>query len=549
MDEKDYYGMLGVPKNATASEIRAAFNRKALRTHPDKSSQIAAGTDMALLNEAKTVLLDAEKRRLYDQYGILGLSMLEQRGKKKTTREILEELDRENKKKMMSDITSTAGASSTTALGFDATRVAQRKGFAWPRFESFSISKYLTCKPTDRFQMDFGVTAGMKQRRGGLQVTPAIVHLSGQYEFSRSVTGIVSVKKAMLAPCTVGAALSARISPTVSGLLQIEGNIGESGQRRGGTVLARGVQHFSETSALYVQLRSGAVNHFETGLVFEAGGMSFDLKCETNLVRYEDSLGMDPRVSLSTSKEMTPNTEWKAELAMQADRSATLQFGFGVTVLDYTKIGVFAQLGSDGASIILKYSRLGHKLQIPIRLAAEWMPQIAFLCAAAPCLFMAFAKVMLRLCEDQNTVVRDAALHQARYHQHLKDVDNLRQEADEKVKMEPHGGLVITRANYGNFKAAEEDQTMYRLVIDVTIPIRAKIKNRAPRCGSIEIGRMSKSGLPGFFDTDPGQPKHLEVWYTLAGVMYYVKVADTEKLQIPKPEHRVAGPSSGDDQP
>eukprot|EP01094_Clydonella_sp_ATCC50884_P000493 TRINITY_DN10381_c0_g1_i2.p1 TRINITY_DN10381_c0_g1~~TRINITY_DN10381_c0_g1_i2.p1 ORF type:complete len:549 (-),score=105.31 TRINITY_DN10381_c0_g1_i2:5-1651(-) len=542
MDEEDYYAMLGVPQNATATEIKSAFNRKALLTHPDKNRQHAAGFDMAKLNEAKTVLLDDTKRRLYDQYGVLGLSMLDNM-RQKTPREILEELERRNKEKMVKDIKSQVGASGSLTVGYDATKMFGGKKFEWPRFSMFSFNQTFECKPHRKLTLGLGASVGGANHPRGLSFTIPTLHTSAQYQFSRTMVGSIYMKRNLFGPVTVGTQIAAQMSSTITGRISIEGKPGEEGFNQDGLIVLHGTKSFSDTTGLFVELRAGAQNHFETGLYFDAFGMSMNVKAETtaeDVLGLEEETGLSAQVGVSAKRDLTRHTSFEADLTTSALLETTLTFGFYVHVLDYTKIGVCAQLGVGGASIIFKYKRLGHKLEFPITFAAEWMPKVALMCAAAPCFFIAFAKVMLHLSGGKE-VLRNAEVHEAKWQTHLKTVENLRQDADEKVRIEPHGGLVITRANYGNFKADEEDQKKYYLVVDVTVPIRAQIKNRAPKCGCIEIGRMSKSGLPGFYDTDPGQPKHLEVWYTLGGVMYYVKVADTEKLQIPRPEHRVAG--------
>jgi DnaJ-class molecular chaperone len=62
---KDYYVILGVPRSATADDVRAAFRRQAMAHHPDRagSSSSARFRDVA---EAYDTLSDPDKRRYYD---------------------------------------------------------------------------------------------------------------------------------------------------------------------------------------------------------------------------------------------------------------------------------------------------------------------------------------------------------------------------------------------------------------------------------------------------------------------------------------------------
>jgi curved DNA-binding protein len=70
MEYRDYYATLGVPRTASAAEIKKAFRKLARQHHPDVNKGDAkAEQRFKEISEANEVLSDPEKRKLYDQLG------------------------------------------------------------------------------------------------------------------------------------------------------------------------------------------------------------------------------------------------------------------------------------------------------------------------------------------------------------------------------------------------------------------------------------------------------------------------------------------------
>jgi molecular chaperone DnaJ len=71
--ERDYYELLGVPRDASEADIKKAFRRLARELHPDVSEAPDAEERFKEVVEAYEVLSKSETRELYDRYGHAGL--------------------------------------------------------------------------------------------------------------------------------------------------------------------------------------------------------------------------------------------------------------------------------------------------------------------------------------------------------------------------------------------------------------------------------------------------------------------------------------------
>ncbi|MET0383163.1 MAG: molecular chaperone DnaJ [Burkholderiaceae bacterium] len=76
MSKRDYYDVLGVPKNASDDDIKKAYRKLAMKHHPDRNqgdNAKAAEEKFKEAKEAYEMLSDPQKKAAYDQYGHAGV--------------------------------------------------------------------------------------------------------------------------------------------------------------------------------------------------------------------------------------------------------------------------------------------------------------------------------------------------------------------------------------------------------------------------------------------------------------------------------------------
>jgi len=69
MDYRDYYAVMGLPRDASQDEIRRTYRKLARKYHPDVSKETNAERRFKELGEAYEVLKDPKRRAAYDQLG------------------------------------------------------------------------------------------------------------------------------------------------------------------------------------------------------------------------------------------------------------------------------------------------------------------------------------------------------------------------------------------------------------------------------------------------------------------------------------------------
>ncbi|MCX6049928.1 MAG: molecular chaperone DnaJ [Chloroflexi bacterium] len=73
MEKRDYYEVLGVGRDVDKDSLKKSFRKLAQKYHPDVNKSEEAEAQFKEINEAYQILVDDQKRAIYDRYGHAGL--------------------------------------------------------------------------------------------------------------------------------------------------------------------------------------------------------------------------------------------------------------------------------------------------------------------------------------------------------------------------------------------------------------------------------------------------------------------------------------------
>ncbi|KAG8382429.1 hypothetical protein BUALT_Bualt05G0076300 [Buddleja alternifolia] len=229
-----------------------------------------------------------------------------------------------------------------------------------------------------------------------------------------------------------------------------------------------------------------------------------------------------------------------------------LEVGGGRKISKFSTVRMLYTIGIKGIIWRFELHRGGQKLVVPILVSRFLNPVLATGALIIPAsLYFTLKNFVLKpyylkrekqkalenmdKTQSQVQEARDAA---KKAQQLLQNVANRKR--NKQLEMD---GLVVLKALYGNSKALlnrrkseETEDEVSSQIMDVTVPLNFLVNDS----GQLKLHQgVKKSGIMGFCDPCPGEPKQLYVEYTYGGNNFEVTVGDYEELLIPHERHKV----------
>ncbi|KAM7273451.1 hypothetical protein ACFE04_028115 [Oxalis oulophora] len=532
---RELYALLNLSPDASDEEIRKAYRQWAQVYHPDKY-QAPHMKDIATENfqricEAYEILSDENKRVIYDLYGMEGLtSGLELGPRLNKVEELKEELEKLRKRK------------------------EEEK-----RSANFRPSgRYLTSLSLPDFLDGHGIMKGMSMN--------SEVHSQLSKRNSVAVGANMQVNNENAGVGSATAVFTHQISPAMS--LELIGATGL--QALIGVQMSRQLsQHSTATMALAKSLRDGSINLSNTWTrqlsETSSGNIHLLLGSESSVsVGWQkkgkkNSAGGELKVgtvSVGASAHYVRRFSSKSHGRIGGRISSSaleVEIGGGRKISEFSTVRMLYTIGIQGIFWKFEFHRGEQKVIIPILLSRHLGSGFAAGAFFIPTsLYFLLKKFVVKpyylrrekqkaLENKESTVVQvqEARARAEKAQQLLQVVANRK-----RNKQTETGGLVITKALYGNSKALKKENESNRdtnneldsQIIDVTLPLNFLVNDS----GQLKLHEgVKKSGIMGFCDPCPGEPKKLLVEYTFADKNFEVVVDDLEELQIPQEAHRI----------
>ncbi|KAI5655706.1 hypothetical protein M9H77_32893 [Catharanthus roseus] len=530
---RELYARLQVSPEASNEEIRKAYRQWAQVYHPDKYQDAhmkgIATENFQRICEAYEILSDEEKRMIYDLYGMEGLiSGLELGSKLNKVDEIKEELERLQRRKEEEKIAAHFRPSGSILANLSLPRFLRGDGI----LRGMAMASEVQSQISKRNVIAIGGNMAVNGNAGGGAASIAFRH---QFSPVSSIEFMGSTGLRALLGVQTSRQLSRHSSATMGLALSLkDGSLNLSNAW---------TRQLSETITGNIQLELGSDTSIAVGWQKKDQKISAAAEIKIGV----GALGLTAHCTRRFSSKSHGRIAGKVGSGM-----LEFEIGGGRKISNFSTIRMLYSIGIQGIFWKFELHRGGQKLIVPILLSRHLYPVFASGALIVPTSLYfllktyVFKPYYLRR-EKQKTLeniektlaqVQEARAAAEKSQRLLQNVANRKRSRQLET-----GGLVVTKAVYGSPKAlgsrnqpeeATDDNTSQ--IIDVTLPLNFLVNDS----GQVKLHEgVKKSGIMGFCDPCPGEPKKLYVEYTYGGNKYEVTVDDLEELLIPQEEHRI----------
>lgn len=530
---RELYALLHLSPEASDEEIRKAYRQWAQVYHPDKYQaphmKEIATENFQRICEAYEILSDENKRLIYDIYGMEGLtSGLELGPKLNKVEELKEELERLRQRKEQEKALAHFRPSGTILASFSLPQFLEGDGI----MRGMAMSSEVQSQLSKNSILAFGGNLEVNDDSGGGAASVVLRH---QLSSVSSIEFIASAGLRALVGIQTTRHLSSHSTATMAVAMSLrDGSINLSNNW---------TRQISETTNGNIQLLLGIESSISVG---------WQKKDERMSAAGELKIGTS---SFGASAHYTHRFSKKSHGRIQGRLGSTaleLEVGGGRKISEFSTIRMLYSVGIQGIFWKFELHRAGQKLVVPILLSrhfSSFFATGAFIIPASvyfllkkfilkPYYLKREKQKALENMEKTSAQVRETKAAAQKAQQLLQNVANRKRNKQLEI-----GGLIITKAVYGARKAltklgetGESSDELASQVLDVTLPLNFLVNDS----GRLKLHEgVKKSGIMGFCDSCPGEPKQLYVEYTYGGNRYEVFVDDYEELFIPQEAHRI----------
>eukprot|EP00258_Populus_trichocarpa_P038343 XP_024454362.1 chaperone protein dnaJ 13 isoform X2 [Populus trichocarpa] len=529
--KRELYALLQVSPEATDEDIRKAYRHWAQVYHPDKYQDFhqIATENFQRICQAYEILSDEYKRQIYDIYGMEGInSGLELGPKLDKVEELKAELERLRKRKEEEKMLAHFRPSGTILSHLSLPQFLDGDGI----MRGMAMSSEVQSQLSKRTAIAIGGNLEVNENSGGGAASTVLRH---QLSPVSSIEFIASAGLRAL----IGVQTTRNLSLHSTATIAIAKSLRDGSINLSNTW----TRQLSETANGNIQLLLGPESSIAVGWQkkHEKMSASGELKIGTS--------------SFAASAHYTHRFSSKSHGRIAGRFGSTnleVEVGGGRKLSNFSTVRMLYTIGIQGIFWKFELHRGGQKLIIPMLLSRHLNPVFATGAFVIPTsLYFLLKKFVVKPYylqrEKQKTLenkernsaqVQEARAAAEKAQQLLKIVANR--------KISKHletNELVITKAVYGSSKAlkkADESREVNKEsaseVFDVTIPLNFLINDS----GQLKLHEgVRKSGIMGFCDPCPGEPKLLHVEFTYGGKRFEVEVDDYAALLIPQESHRV----------